>query len=181
MIKKSIVVVAMILLSGSGFAQQTDGKGKPKAPADAAWVKAGCGPDTVRFDVRMDKNQHTLAEPEHGKALIYVFEDDLTRSSFPTTRVGLDGKWIGANLPGSYLFFSIEPGAHRICSNWQGEHVGAALDFTADAGKVYFLRAGITSFGSEAFTLDLVPEAQGYVLIATHGVSTSAEKPADGN
>jgi hypothetical protein len=112
-----------------------------------------------------------------GKALVYVFEDDLTSGGLPTTRVGFDGKWAGANMPDSYLFSAVTPGAHRPCLNWQGHpKMGAARDFTAENGKIYFFRAGITASGSEAFTLDEVPEAEGHFLIASHGLSTSVLK-----
>jgi len=176
MIKKVWVTFAMVLISAVSFAQTEDSK--TKQLEDAAWARAGCGSDSIRYNVKMDKHRHTLAEPESGKALVYVFEDDLTRRFVPTTRVGVDGKWISGNLPLSYIFFPISPGVHRLCSNWQGTpQVGAALDFNAEAGKTYFFRAKILSFGSEAFTLDPVAEAEGHFLIASHGLSASTEKP----
>jgi hypothetical protein len=175
--RTTIVVFAILLLPGFSFAQ-TDSRSKTRQLEDAAWVRAGCGPDFVRFDVKMDKHQHTLAEPESGKALVYVFEDDLTRGMEPTTRVGVDGKWTGGNVPLGYMYFSVAPGAHRLCSNWQGTpQAGAALDFTAEAGKSYFFHAKVSFFGSEAFVLDQVPEAEGHFLIASHGLSTYREKP----
>ena len=179
--KKIVVVFAMALMSAFSFAQQTANKNK-NALADAAWTRAGCGSDAIHFDVEMNKNQHTLAEPESGKALVYVFEDDLSGGGFPTTRVGLDGKWTGGNVSESYMFFPVSPGGHRLCSNWQGHpKMGAALDFTAEAGKAYFFREKIAS-SDDVFTLRQVPEAEGHFLIASHGVSTSARKPGnDGN
>src|ERR1041385_301445 len=117
MIKKSGVIYTMVVLAGLGFAQQTDSKSKAKVLADVAWARAGCGPDADRFDVNMDKNQHLLAEPESGKALVYVFEEDESRGGLPTTRVGLDGNWIGGDGPESYMFFSLTPGARRFCFN----------------------------------------------------------------
>ncbi len=181
MVRRSIVVCAFLLISGFSFAQQADSKSKIKALADAAWARAGCGPDSIRLDVKMDKHQHQLAEPESGKALVYVFEDDLSRGGPPTTRVGLDSKWMGGNVSGSYFFLPVAPGSHRLCSNWQGHpQVGAALDFTAEAGKTYFFQAKvISSFGSDDFKLDLVPEAEGHFLVASHGLSNS--KPRDEN
>jgi hypothetical protein len=177
MIKKAIASCVLILLSGFSMAQQTASKSKTKQMADEAWARAGCGADGIHFDVSMDKNQHVLAEPESGKAMVYVFEDDESRTGFPTTRVGVDGKWIGGNVPESYMFFSVTPGVHRLCSNWQGQSkLGAALDFTAEAGKIYFFDAKMRSFGSYYFRIDQVPEAEGHFLIASHGVSKSSEK-----
>ncbi|HET9837665.1 MAG TPA: hypothetical protein VFR84_05465 [Candidatus Angelobacter sp.] len=175
--RKAIVVLAVLLFSAFGSAQQEDSKSRIKQMEDAAWARAGCGPDAVRFDVKMDKHQHALAEPESGKAVVYVFEDDLTRGMEPTTRVGVDGKWMGGNVPLGYMSFPVAPGTHRLCSNWQGTpQAGAALDFTAEAGKSYFFHAKVSFFGNEVFRLEQVPDAQGHFLIASHGRSTSAEK-----
>jgi hypothetical protein len=181
MIRKSIVICALMLISGFTFAQQADSKNNIKAQEAAAWARAGCGPDAIHFDVKMDKHQHPLAAPDAGKALVYVFADDLTRGGLPTTRVGLDSKWVGGNVFGSYFFLPVAPGSHRLCSNWQGHpQVGAAIDFTAEAGKTYFFQAKIlSSFGNEDFKLDLVPEAEGHFMIASHGLSTI--KPRDEN
>ena len=174
------MVFTLLLAGRFGVAQQAGGQSTTKQLEDAAWARAGCGPDSVRFEVKKDKHQHPLAQPESGKALVYVFEDDLTRGIEPTTRVGLDGKWVGGNVPLSYMFFPVAPGAHRLCSNWQGTpQAGAALDFTAEAGKTYFFHSKISYFGSEIFMLDQVPEAEGHFLIASHGLSTSTQKSRD--
>src|SRR5579871_2170529 len=119
MIKQGVAILWCVLLGVVAIAQQPDAN-NPKTLADAAWARAGCGADSVHFDVKVDRKQRPVAQPEAGKAVVYVFEDDQTRSGFPTTRAGLDGKWMGANVPESYFFFSADPGAHRLCSNWQG-------------------------------------------------------------
>src|SRR5437870_487716 len=72
-------------------------KAQEKIQADAALFRAGCGPAAARFDVKTDKMQHPFVQPEAGRAIVYVFEDDRTAGAFPTTRVGLDGRWMGAN------------------------------------------------------------------------------------
>lgn len=177
MLKRYIMIFALLLISRFALAQQTDSKSKARAVADAAWARAGCGADTIHFSVKMDKNRHTVAEPESGKALVYVFEEDLTGGGLPTTRIGVDGKWVGGNVPESYLFFPAAPGVHRLCSNCQGwPKLGAAVDFTAEEGKSYFFRVKISSSGNDAFAVEQVPEAEGHFLIASHGLSTSAVK-----
>jgi hypothetical protein len=177
MFKNLTTSLAMVLICGFSFAQKSDNKSQTKALADAAWARAGCGVDDIHFAVKVDKSKHPLAEPESGKAMVYVFEDDLTQGGLPPTRVGLDGKWVGGNVSGSYLFFSVTPAVHRLCSNDQNHpKQGAALDFTAEAGKAYFFRIKIGSPSEQAFKLDEVPEAEGHFLIASHGVSTSSEK-----
>jgi uncharacterized protein DUF2846 len=181
MVKRSIVGLGILLIATLSFAQTEDNKDKTRQMEDAAWARAGCGPDSIRYNVKMDKHQHTLAAPESGKALVYVFEDDV--SSFQaTTRVGLDGKWAGGNVAGSYMFFSVMPGAHRLCLNWQGSpQSGAAVDFTAEAGKIYFFQAKLKSPSGYDVSLKLAPEAEGHFLIASHGLSTSSEKEANGD
>jgi hypothetical protein len=179
--KKILIVSILFLVFTFSFAQQASTNNK-KALADAAWAQAGCGPDDIHFDVKMDKSQNALAQPASGKALVYVFEDDLTTGGFPTTRVGLDGKWAGANIPDSYFLSAVTPGAHRLCSNWQGHpKMGAARDLTFEDGKIYFFRVTIAASGNEAFILDQVPEAEGHFLIATHRLSTSSAKPQNGD
>jgi hypothetical protein len=175
MVRKSIVIGAFLLISGFSFAQQADSKSKAKALADAAWARAGCGADGIHFEVKVDKNPHPPADPENGNAMVYVFEDDLTFGGLPTSRVGLDSKWVGGNVSDSYISFSVTPAAHRLCSNWQGHpEAGAALDFAAEAGKTYFFLVRIDR--SDKFTLHQVPEAEGQFLIASHRLSISAKK-----
>jgi hypothetical protein len=118
----------------------------------------GCGDDAVHFSVKTDKTPNS-AKPEAGKALVYFIEDDsnFNSSPKPTTRAGLDGKWVGATHGNSHLFFSVDPGVHHLCASWQsggspmaGALIGArtglgrkssALSFTADAGGVYYFVA----------------------------------------
>jgi hypothetical protein len=45
------------------------------AQARAADLPTACGPTDVRFEVKLDKSKHTLAQPEPGKAVIYFFQD----------------------------------------------------------------------------------------------------------
>ena len=177
MVKKSVAAFLFLLFCGYCVAQSNASKNK--ALADAAWARAGCGVDSAHFNVKLDKPQRPTPQPEAGQAMVYVFEDDFTRTGFPTMRVGLDGKWVGGNVPGSYLFFSIQPGAHRLCSNWQGtSNIGAAVDFTAESGKIYYFHATFKSRG-DVFDLKPVEDAEAQFLIATHYLSASTLKPQD--
>lgn len=179
MIRNEIAILLCLLLGSVTIAQQPN-PANPKASADAAWARAGCGSDSIHFDVRVDKKQHPVAQAAAGKAVVYVFEDDQTRVGFPTTRVGLDGKWMGANMPESYFFFSVDPGTHRLCSNWQGSsRAGDAIDFIAEAGKAYYFRAKIRSIDGNAFELGPLKDAQGQAFLATHSLSISQEKTTE--
>jgi hypothetical protein len=83
---------------------------------------AGCGPAKMEFDVKTDKKQHAVTQPDPGKALVYVVEEEKSdphsmQIGHLTVRVGLDGTWVGANHGDSYLSFQVEPADHRVCSD----------------------------------------------------------------
>jgi hypothetical protein len=60
-----------------------------------------CGPDEVTFEVKTDKSSHPLGQPVAGKALVYFLQDDSESYGQigPTTRLGVDGGWVGATHP----------------------------------------------------------------------------------
>jgi Protein of unknown function (DUF2846) len=114
---------------------------------------AGCGPAKTEFDVKTDKGQHSATQPESGKALVYVIEDVTNPHAMTfgtvTTRVGLDGNWVGANHGQSYISFAAEPGEHRVCVDWQSslkglQKLSGATDLTVEAGKTYYYRSEVT-------------------------------------
>jgi len=113
--------------------------------------QAGCGPDQARFDVKRDAHSHPTGVPEPGKALVYVFGDsELDNAAVQIggliTRVGVDGEWVGAYEHKSYMYFSIDPGEHRLCTSQQSslksrrDNNASAITFTAVRGKVYYFR-----------------------------------------
>src|SRR5689334_20662615 len=107
-------------------------------------MAAGCGPAATRFDVRVDKTKHGIAQPDAGKSLVYVIvqekphpEEALYIGNI-TTRVGADGKWVCANYGESHVSFALEPGEHRICSDWQSrvksrQKLSGAADLTVES------------------------------------------------
>jgi hypothetical protein len=148
-------------------------------------TEAGCGPMTTQFDVKTDKNQHSVAQPDSGKALVYVIVEEkrdpqVMQIGDVTTRVGLDGNWVGANHGASYISFSVDPGAHRVCSDWQSklksiQKLSGAVDLTAEAGKTYFFRVQATMpYGKLAADLKLraIDDAEGLLLISKSPSST---------
>lgn len=157
--------------------------------AAAARAAAGCGADGVDFGVKTDKSKHPLAQPEAGKALVYVLEYERRNTTFNignggiTTRVGLDGHWVGANHGASYFFFSVDPGEHRLCTNWQSSFktfskLGSATSFLAEAGKVYFFRVEVELRPEHlpAVRIDPVDNADGQFQISSSAFSTSHPK-----
>jgi hypothetical protein len=143
---KATLVTLLFVTStfvASSFTTSAFAQDKP-----ASIVAPGCGPTDVKFSVKTDKAQHPAAKPEAGEAIVYFVEDDTHFQSTPkpTTRIGLDGTWIGANHGNSYFSFTVDPGEHHLCANWQSSvgigmgNKSAAAHFTAKAGAVYYFR-----------------------------------------
>ena len=154
------------------------------APARA---EAGCGPGKVQFDVTTDKKQHPEAKAEAGKAAVYVFEDERRdpgqRLGSVTTRIGVDGQWVGANHGKSYFFFPVDPGNHALCANWQSSlkmfsKLASAASLTAEAGKVYYFRASVEERTEipPAVRIEAVDPAEGQLLRAASALSSSHPK-----
>lgn len=149
-----------------------------------------CGPSKTKFDVTLNGSQAVPARAEVGKALIYVievFRRPPGEIGAPTIRVGLDGAWVGANHGTSYLSFTVNPGEHHLCTNWQSvfkrlsdQH--SLTSFTAEAGKTYFFRVQThvesEGRGSEVWYIDLQPinPDEGKYLIASSPLSVSQAK-----
>lgn len=175
---KSIFVLLLFTLSA--FAQQ-----------ESTTAAAACGPKGANFDVKVDGSQHTLAQPEPGKALVYFIQDIGIVNCLGhcgTTKMALDGAWVGANEHNSYFSVSVEPGEHHVCASPQGHFVptlssnyaavrSAFAHFTAEAGKIYYFRT--RRFGGqnqELFDLDALDSDQAGYLIAWYPLSVSHQK-----
>jgi hypothetical protein len=146
---------------------------------------AGCGADNIHFDVKTNKKQHPTAQPDAGKALVYVIGDTWSdhvsvHIGTPPTRFGVDGTWVGANGYRSYFYFSVEPGDHRLCTSAQSKiqrvvkSSTAATSFTAEAGKSYYFRTAIPErpVAGEGVKLVPVDPAEAQVLLASASFST---------
>jgi hypothetical protein len=80
---------------------------------------------------------------ETGKALVYLIVDETSYDAFPypINRAGLDGKWVGATWGNSYLYFSVDPGVHHLCSTLDQFNKTATTSFIAEAGDIYYFEA----------------------------------------
>jgi len=160
-IKMNFLLV-IFLLTSLAFAQEQS-SGGAKIPA--------CGAPDSRFDVKTDTQHHT-AQPEPGKALVYFIQDDSDFASRPrpTTRVGVDGQWVGATHGDSYFYFSVDPGVHHLCASWEGAEETsrntAAAHFTAEVNGVYYFAAKDSSQyrGSASITFNLLDSDEGQLL-----------------
>jgi hypothetical protein len=154
-----------------------------------AQAPTACGPLDAKFDAEAAAGQ-PVAQPEPGKALVYVAEV-FTKApgeiGNPTLRVGMDGAWLGATRTNSYLAFTVEPGEHHLCTSWQSHwqrlsKLAAFAGFTAEPGKVYYFRERVTyssyGGGSANMNLDLEPvnPDEGQYLVASYKPSASHAK-----
>jgi len=168
--------------SGSQEKRIEQTQAKTQDQASAARAAAGCGPNDIQFGVKTDKTQHPQAPPDAARAVIYVFSE---RVAFDQTyRIGMDGKWMGATRDQSYFFFTVEPGEHRLCWDLQKSQEklsdqGAAVTFTAEAGKTYFFRT--TSHGGNELApnwkMERLGAAEAMFLVSSWPLSTSRPKP----
>jgi hypothetical protein len=128
------IAVIALFIAASAFAQNS-----------SAGVVSACGPDYISYKVKLDKKGLPLIEPTQGKALVYFIHDSGGAPSigYPTTKMGVDGAWVGANHNDSYFYISVNPGEHHVCAGLQTslyEDRTELAHFSAEAGKVYYYR-----------------------------------------
>jgi len=155
-----------LLLAASAFGQTASG------PATSA-----CGPESGSFQVKLDKSQHMLAQPDPGKALVYFIQEKGSDAFAVTTKIAIDGAWVGANKNSSYFAVSVEPGEHHVCANVQSYrgHPKGFVHFTAKAGKVYYFDGRVV-YGATSdlyFFLGAVDSDQARYLIDSLPLSVS--------
>jgi hypothetical protein len=169
-------VLALVFLSTFAFAQD---------PAAIAAAESACGPKGVKFTIKEDNSQHAVGQPEDGKALVYVVQEIgnvICPGGCLTTKIALDGAWMGANHGNSYLAFAVSPGERHRCVNWQSHFASMSsvfglAHFTAEAGKVYFFRSRtIGSAGPTFFDIEPIDSDQGKLFIASSPMAISQPK-----
>ena|SRR5947209_1293005 len=155
-------------------------------PADRA--AGGCGPGAVHFEIKIDKHNRPTGGLEQGKALVYFIQDDTQFEARPrpTTRIGIDGTWVGATKANSYFYLSVFPGEHDLCSSWQSLPVfnagqsAAAARFSAVEGQTYYFVVRnyyeTTRHKPAEIELKAVDEAEGQLLASEFSFSTSHPK-----
>lgn len=188
---KPLAAVVLLTLSTvvSSYAQGNT----PAATQDqaaGARTAAGCGPSGAEFDVKLDNKQHPVSQPGPGKALVYFLhletqDGGVITKGWVTSRVGIDGAWVGANHGKSYFSVSVDPGEHAACTDWQSSlktysRQSAALNFRAEAGKTYYIRTTVIEITAlqrtPAMKIEVIDDAEGQLLISSSAFSTSHPK-----
>ena len=146
-------------------------------------VPEACGPLGFSMAVNLNKSQHALTPPEPGEARIYFIQDsgEVFTLGYPTTRIGIDGKWVGANKKNSYFSVSVEPGEQHLCAAIQSSLVGDNIEFahfTAAAGQVYYYRTRLifSEHGPEYLGLGPVDSDEARYLIEEYPLATAHAK-----
>lgn len=149
-------------------------------------LAAACGPMNTEFSVKLDSARHRLAQPAPGKAQVYLIQEIGGRLvlggslTYPTTAIGIDGKWVGAYKRDSFLSVSVVPGEHHLCAAQHSLGVGHQLElahFTAEPGKTYYFRTRLfLSQGLIYFQLEPVDSDEARYLLAKLPLSVSKPK-----
>ena len=181
---RNIFVLSICLLIASCIFGQN-----PVAVKQAA---SACGNSNIYFEVHMH-HKFKLAPPiEKDKARIYVIESyggqPAPMYGGPIYRVGVDGHWVGAERAQSYLYFSVTPGKHHLCINWQSRLVGSNRliwlnSVMAHAGQTYYFQAvPMQDYDSGTMgisQLGLLDSDEAQLLLAKYPLAVSNIEPAD--
>lgn len=155
------------------------------AEAQSTSVASACGKPTVKFDVKPSPAVSPGPEPE--RAVVFIIERDLTTRTFvtPSTRIGMDGEWLGSTRSDSHSFFMVAPGIHHLCADTKFGGVGgeeqAFLHFDAKPGATYFFEVRNTRVGDPKWTseelrdvaLTQLDEDEGEYLVSHSAFVTS--------
>lgn len=173
-------IVKTLLLSGILIAL-------PALAQETRMIPAGipaCGNLSARFEVKTGNGPRSV-QPEPGRALVYFIQNDRNFNAIPkpTTRLGVDGKWLGATHGDSYLYAFVDPGVHHLCASRQSrviKGVGLALaHFSAKADGVYYFQIEdeyllADTFGAiNKMTLTPMDSDEGQLMTGTFKLSTS--------
>jgi hypothetical protein len=179
------LIITALVIGANGFPLAAQSQASQSASAMAA---AGCGPANVQFSVKTEKNVHPTTQPGPGKALVYVFEQEKLDPGFEidsnvTMRIGVDGKWVGADHGESYLLLPVDPGNHSVCASWQSvlesrAKLAAAASLTAESGKVYYfaVKVDARSHDRPAVWMEPLDPAESNILLASSPQSNSHPK-----
>jgi hypothetical protein len=155
--------------------------------AAAEAQRSACGEPATKFEVKTAPFVPPGVEAE--KAVVFIIERDLTTRTIatPSTRLGMDGEWLGATSGNSYSFFVVSPGIHHLCADTKFGGVGGAgqafLHFKANAGATYYFEVRNTRVGDPKWSdelrdvaLEQLDEDEGEYLVSLSAFVSSQRK-----
>jgi len=162
-------------------------------PSRATNLPPSCGDAKTVIDVATHKHASASTAPEEGKAKVVFIETADSDAAPVTTRVAIDGAWLGGNRGNSYFESTIPPGEHHVCVDWQLNRRMIRDDpqfdvFKAQAGHVYYFRVQVGWLPSVQMILNREPgghmslslsnlnQDEGQYLVRNSRLSTSAQK-----
>src|SRR5260221_12833237 len=114
----------------------------PVVATHAAVLPDACGNEKVSFEIQLQKNPPSPADPEAGKAQVFFIEKSEKPPAIgcigcnTVTRFGVDGAWVGATKDNSYFYISLDPGVHHLCAVL-GRNIYAE-PLTVKSGETYY-------------------------------------------
>ncbi len=143
-----------------------------------------CGPAATNFKVALNKAPGAPAPRDPSKAQVYFIHDAGSRSGstlgYPTTKLAIDGNWVGANHGDSWFSIAVTPGEHHVCATLQSSIVGHRVElahFTAEPGKVYYFRTRLVMSGEvELLELTRIDSDEGAYSVSSNPMSVATPK-----
>lgn len=141
-----------------------------------------CASVPIQFSVKKDNTQHALPQAAPDKAQIVFIHDSggAPGIGYPTTKLAIDGAWVGANHNDTWFAVAVEPGEHHLCVTLQSSLVEDRVELahlTAQAGSVYYFRTRLVwSKEVELLELEPVDSDEGDYLLRMFSMSVSKPK-----
>jgi len=173
--------VLAVFLAGSSLLLHAQSTPPTNTSTQTLAPRAACGPGDLPFTVKLINEAPASETPDFGKARVFFIQDAgyVSAIAYPTTRIGLDGAWVGANKDSSYTSVAIDPGEHHACVMVQSSFVDNSVElahFTAEAGKTYYYRTRLLlAKNIEYLELTPIDSDQGWYLV--NSVQHSTIKP----
>ncbi len=154
------------------------------AQSPSGILAIACGPKDFPFSVTTDSSQHSVEQPEPGKARVYFIQesgvDTLTFGQYPMTTIAVDGAWRGANKRNTYFALSLTPGEHHFCACVRSIHFPEQIQLahlTVEPGNDYFYRTRLFLIQGLVY-LELAPvdSDEARYLIASYPLARSRAK-----
>lgn len=159
-----------------------------------AWASAaaplssggGCGSGTAQFSVVTDSAVLGGA-PKADESRIVVYQAGQSVFSTPQIfRVGLDGAWSGALRDYSWQLFTVSPGVHHVCVEWESPEKKLSAETAtavvqAQAGETSYLELSIAGNSGDVTTFYLfgVDPGEGNAVAGSlpHAVALAEKQP----